>query len=149
MTTLGQYKIRWRWLRFMYVYTIIISAGFGLAQLAQPARVQAMFGMPAQDPMVFSLGASIFLAFGLVAILGLRAPLRFCPLLLMELAYKVIWLCGVVIPLAIRGQFPKSSAVEVAIFVTFVVGDAIAIPFRYLFSREIVGVTAVGSQSGE
>ena len=145
MTDLNQYKIRWRWLRFMYVYTIIIAGGFGLAEIFAPGRVQGMLGMPAQDPLVLGLGGSVFLAFGLVAVLGVRAPLKYCPVLLVELVYKLIWLCCVVVPLALRGEFAASSIVQVAIFGTFVFGDFVAIPFRYVFGRD-VQVTATGKE---
>jgi len=141
MVDLSQYRIRWRWLRFMYVYTIIVAGGFGLAELLAPARVQSMFGMPAQDPVLFGLGASVFLALGLVAILGVRAPLKYCPVLVVELLYKLIWFCCVVAPLALRGEFPASSIVQAVLFATFIVGDLIAIPFRYVFDRDL-GSTA-------
>lgn len=133
----GQYVIRWRWLRFMYVYTIIVGIAVGLAEILAPARMQSIFAMPAQDPAVFGLSGSVFLAFGLVAILGVRAPLKYCPLLLTELVYKLIWLCGVVLPLAFRGEFPVSSSVQVVVFVTFIAGDLVAIPFRYMFRGDI------------
>jgi hypothetical protein len=141
----SQYVIRWRWLRFMYVYTAIVAGAFGLAVLLAPRAVQSAFGMPAQDPVVFGLSGSVYLAFGLVAILGVRAPLKYCPVLLMELGYKLIWLCGVVLPLGLRGEFPASSTVQVVIFVTFVVGDSVAIPFRYVFGGD-VGPAAGGGQ---
>jgi len=142
MAVLTQYAIRWRWLRFMYVYTIVVAGGFGLAELLAPTRVQSMLGMPAQDPMVFGLCASIFLALGLAAILGVRAPLKYCPVLLVELFYKLIWLCCVVVPLALRGEFAASSIVQVVIFATFIVGDLIAIPFRYVFGRDLHAAVA-------
>ena len=133
----SEYTIRWRWLRAMYVYTAIVAGGFGLAMILVPGRVQSMLGMPAQDPVVFGLNGSFFLSFALAAIAGVRAPLKYCPVLLMELAYKLIWLFGVVVPLALRGEFPRSAVVQVVIFVTFVVGDLIAIPFRYMFAGDI------------
>lgn len=133
----SQYVIRWRLLRFMYVYTAIVAGSVGLATILAPAWVQLIFGMPAQDPVVFGLNGSIFLALGLIAILGVRAPLKYCPVLLLELVYKLIWLCGIVVPFALRGEFPASSVAQVVIFVTFVVGDLIAIPFRYMFGGDI------------
>lgn len=136
MAISAKYPIRWRWLKFMYLYTAVVAGAIGLAEILAPVRVQSMFDMPAQDPMVFGLGGSVFLALGLVAILGIRAPLKYCPVLLVELAYKLIWLCGVVVPIALRGEFPVSSMVQVVIFGTFVVGDLIAIPFRYVFSAD-------------
>ena len=121
----------------MYLYTAIVAGSIGLATILAPAWVRLIFGMPAQDPVVFGLNGSIFLAFGLVAILGVRAPLKYCPVLLLELVYKLIWLCGVVVPFALRGEFPASSMVQVGIFVTFVVGDLVAIPFRYMFGGDV------------
>jgi hypothetical protein len=132
----SQYRIRWRWLRAMYVYTVIVAGGFGLGMLLAPMRIQSILGMPAQDPMTFGLNGSVFLAFGLAAIAGIRAPLKYCPVLLMELAYKLIWLLAVVVPLVLRGKFPTSAVVQVVIFVTFVVGDLVAIPFRYVFAHD-------------
>lgn len=136
MADLSSYKIRWRWLKFMYIYTAIIAGGFGLAQLVAPFQTQSTLGMPQQDPLTFGFAASVLLALGLVAILGIRAPLKYCPILLVELVYKLLWLCGVVVPVALRGEFPNSCMVQVAIFCTFIVGDMIAIPFRYMFSRD-------------
>jgi hypothetical protein len=133
----SQYTIRRRWLRAMYVYTAIVAGGFGLAVVLVPARVQSIFGMPSQDPVVFGLNGSLFLSFGLAAIAGVRAPLKYCPVLLIELMYKLIWLLGVVLPLVLQGEFPASAAVQVVIFVTFVVGDLVAIPFRYVFARDV------------
>jgi hypothetical protein len=133
---MAQDGIRWRWLTFMYIYTAVVAGGFGLGMLAAPATVESLFGMPAQEPILTGLSGSIFLAFGLVCLLGLRARLKYCPILLAELAYKLIWLGGVVLPLAARGEFPSWAAAQVVIFVTFVVGDLVAIPFRYLFRRE-------------
>jgi len=132
----GPYSVRWRWLRAMYVYTVIAAGGMGLGMVAAPARMQSLLGMPPKDPATFGLNGSMLLAFGLAAIGGIRAPLKYCPLLLMELAYKLIWLLGVIVPLAVQGKFPASAAVQVVIFVTFVVGDLIAIPFRYLLARD-------------
>jgi hypothetical protein len=128
--------IRWGWLRFMYIYTAVIGGAIGLAEILVPARVQSMFEMPAQDPLVFGIGGSVFLAFGLMGILGARAPLKYCPILLAELTYKLVWLCGVVAPGALRGKFPASAIVQVIIFGTFVAGDLVAIPFRYVFRVE-------------
>lgn len=137
MPILSQHVIRWRWLRFMYIYTAIVAGGFGLAEIVAPAGVQSLLDMPTQDSVVFGLSGSVFLAFGLVAVLGVRAPLKYCPVLLVELAYKLIWLFGVVVPIALRDEFPASSIVQVVIFATFVLGDLVAIPFRYMFASDI------------
>jgi hypothetical protein len=55
----------------------------------------------------------------------------------MELVYKTIWFAGVVVPLLLRGQFPQSAAMQAVIFATFIVGDLVAIPFRYLLAGDV------------
>ena len=133
----SEHGIRWRWLKAMYLYTVVVAGGLGLAMVLAPSRVQSMFHMDPQDPVVFGLNGCIFLSFGLAAILGVRAPLKYCPLLLIELTYKLIWLLVVVAPLAMRREFPGSAIIQVVIFITFVVGNLVAIPFGYLFSRDV------------
>jgi hypothetical protein len=91
---------------------------------------------PPQDPVVFGLCGSLFLALGLVSILGLRSPLKFVPILLMELIYKPVWIVAVALPLFMKGQFPFYVVFMTVIFLTFIIGNLIAIPFGYLFSKE-------------
>jgi hypothetical protein len=76
------------------------------------------------------------LAFGLLSILGLRSPLKFVPVLLIQLCYKSIWFIGVVLPLLVTGHFPSYAIPTVIIFATYIVGDLIAIPFSYAFAKE-------------
>ena len=129
--------IRWHWLRAVYILTIVVAGGFGLGMLVAPMRIQSVLGMPAQDAVTFGLNGSIFLALGLAAIGGIRAPLKYCPILVVELAYKLIWLLAVIVPLALEGRFPAWAGVQVAIFVVFIVCDLVAIPFRYVFGHDI------------
>ena len=62
-------------------------------------------------------------------------PLKFIPLLLLQLVYKPVWLLVVALPLFLEGQFPLYVVFMSAVFVTYVIGDLIAIPFSYLFSK--------------
>jgi hypothetical protein len=86
--------------------------------------------------MVFGIVASVYLSFALLSILGLRSPLKFSPILLLQLGYKVIWFIGILIPILIAGKFPSYAIVYVVIFASYIVGDLIAIPFSYVFSKE-------------
>jgi hypothetical protein len=126
--------VRWGWLRFMYVYTIIGAGGFGLGMLFIPEVMQSVFGFPAQDPVVFGITASVYTAFGL-SILGLKSPLKFAPVLLLQLCYKSIWLVGVILPLLFSGRFPLYATTLLILFVTYIIGDLIAIPFSSVFSK--------------
>jgi len=129
-------SIRWGWLRAMYLYTIFGAGGFGLAVLFFPSKIQSLLRFPPQDPVTLGLYGSVALASGLVAILALRSPLKFVPLLLLQLVYKPIWLIVVAIPLFIKGQFPLYVVFISAVFITYIVGNLIAIPFSFLFSKK-------------
>ena len=94
-----------------------------------------MMGWPLQDPVIFGVFGSVYIAFGIVSILGLRSPLKFSPVLLLQLSYKIIWFAGVALPLTVKGQFPSHGYVFAAIFLSYVIGDMIAIPFGYIFGK--------------
>jgi hypothetical protein len=79
---------------------------------------------------------SVKLSFGLLSILGLRSPLKFTPVLLLELSYKVIWFIGVILPIVVTAKFPSCALVYVIIFATFIIGDLIAIPFSCVFAKQ-------------
>jgi hypothetical protein len=128
--------IRWGWLKAMYIYTLLGAGGFGLAMLVFPNSVQTALRFPAQDPAVFKLYGCVLLAAGLIAIPALRFPLKFVPLLLLQLIYKPIWIVLAALPLFLEGQFPLYVVAITIIFSIYIVGDLIAIPYRYLFSKE-------------
>jgi uncharacterized membrane protein len=122
-------------LRAMYLYTLFGAGGFGFAMLAFPSFVRSVLQFPAQDPIVFKLYGSVLLASGLAALPALRSPLKFVPLLLIQLIYKPVWLAVAAVPLFLKGQFPLYVVVITVVFLTYIVGDLLAIPFAYLFSK--------------
>jgi hypothetical protein len=129
-------KIRWGWLKGMYIYTIIGAGLFGFGMIVIPEVIKTMFTWPVKEPIVFGIVGSVYVAFGLSSILGLRSPLKFVPVLLIQLCYKSIWFIGVVLPLLITARFPNYAIPTVIIFATYIIGDLIAIPFSYIFAKE-------------
>ncbi len=128
--------VRWGWLKFMYLYTVIGAGGFGLGMILIPRFVQAIFRFPNQDPVMFGLAGSVYVAFGLLSLLGLRDPLKYVALLVLQLCYKSVWLIAVVLPLVFSGQAPFHAQLLVGIFATYIIGDLIAIPFPYVFAKQ-------------
>ncbi len=126
--------IRWGWLRFMYLYTILGAGGFGLATLAIPEWMKTVFRWPGQEPIALSIVGSVYLAFGILSLFGLRDPLKFVPVLFLQLCYKLVWFVGAVAPLLAAGRFPGYAVPTAAIFATYIIGDLIAIPFSYVFT---------------
>ncbi len=129
-------EIRWRWLKVMYIYTTVGAGGVGLAMFVIPRTVLSVLRIPAQDLTTFNLFASFLLGSGLAAVPALRSPLKFLPLLLLQIVYKTIWLAVVAIPAFLKGQAPLSVWVLSVIWMTYIIGDLIAIPFPYLFLKK-------------
>lgn len=131
-----EHKIRYGWLKAMYIYTIIGAGGFGLGIIMMPTYMRMIFNWPAQDPIVYGVMGSVYLSFGLLSILGLKAPLKYVPVLLLQLTYKVVWFIGVVAPILFTGRFQGYAILHVVIFLTYIIGDLIAIPFSYVFGKK-------------
>ena len=129
-------NVRWGWLKFMYIFTIAVAGGFGLGVIFCPTVITSMYRMPKQDPIIFGIVGGVYVAFGILSILGLRSPLKFSPILLLQLCYKVIWFIGVILPLLFVEPFPTHGISFVVIFAIFIIGDLIAIPFSYVFKKQ-------------
>ncbi len=137
-------NVRWGWLKFMYIYTIVGAGGFGLAIIFIPDMLGTVFSsvgmpIPKQDPFFLGITGSVYTAFALLSILGLRSPLKFAPVLLLQICYKTVWLIAVILPVISSGRLPAYAALLVAIFITYMIGDLIAIPFSYVFARQSSG----------
>ena len=131
-----EHKIRYGWLKAMYIYTIVGAGGFGLGIIVMPTIMRNIFSWPSQDPIVYGVTGSVYLSFGLLSILGLKAPLKFVPILLLQLSYKVVWFIGVVAPLLFTGRLQSYAILHLVIFLSYIVGDLMAIPFPYVFGKE-------------
>jgi hypothetical protein len=129
-------NVRWGWLKIMYIWTIVGAGGFGLGIIVIPNIMKSIFGWPSQDPIVYGVTGSVWLAFGIISILGLRSPLKFVPVLLLQLCYKSIWFIGVVLPLLVVGKFPLYAILHVVVMASYIIGDLIAIPFSYVFAKQ-------------
>jgi len=129
-------NVRWGWLKFMYIFTIVVAGGFGLGIIFFPKVITSMYRMPKQDPIIFGIVGSVYVSFGILSILGLRSPLKFVPILLLQLCYKVIWFVGIILPLLFVEPFPIHGISFVVIFAIFIIGDLIAIPFSYVFAKQ-------------
>jgi hypothetical protein len=131
----NDHNVRWGWLKAMYIYTIVVSGIFGLGIIIIPEVIPSTLGWPKQDPIGFGILGSVYLSFALLSILGLRAPLKFVPVLLLQLCYKLVWFIGVIVPILLADKFPVYAILHVIIFASFIIGDLIAIPFSYVFAK--------------
>jgi hypothetical protein len=82
------------------------------------------------------IGSSMLGAMALVAILGVRYPLQMLPLLLFELAWKLIWLIAVALPLWSAHQMdPDTLESAPSILMGLII--PFLIPWSYVFANYV------------
>jgi hypothetical protein len=118
----------------MFIVTILAAGALGLGIVLAPEPIKARLHATCDVIPYGTLGA-VWLAMGIIAIFGLCDPLKFVPLLLLQLIYKVVWITSVFVPLWMTGTFPERNIVTAVLFGLIIAGDLIAIPFRYLFAK--------------
>lgn len=74
-------------------------------------------------------------AIGLLAVLGIRYPLRMLPLLFFELTWKVIWIVAIGLPLRSAGALTEATSATLFDCAFGVVVCVVAIPWRYVFAN--------------
>jgi len=129
-------KVRFGWLRFMYVYTIVGAGALGLGIFIVPDAVRSVLGWPAQDPITLGVTGSVYTAFAILSLIGLRSPLKFAPVLVLQMCYKLVWLLGVMVPQLSAGRPPAHAIPLAFIFASYIIGDLIAIPWACVLAKE-------------
>ena len=88
-------------------------------------------------PLYEGVTKYMLVAMGLLALLGLRYPVKMLPILLFESAWKLLWLGAVAVPLWIADEMDAATA-EVAGAALWVVIILAVIPWRYVFTQYVV-----------
>ena len=87
-------------------------------------------------PLMDGVKASMLAAVSVLALLGIRYPLQMLPVLLFELAWKLIWIAAVVVPLWTANQMdPATLTVFHSCLVVSIV--AAVIPWRYVVAQYV------------
>ncbi len=117
----------WRLYLLRVGYLIL---GGGLAVVKWPAMIHH------DRPWTLMLGVvnSMLVALSLLALLGIRYPVRMLPVLLFESAWKLIWLAVVALP-QWAGHRLDPATRETAVECLWVVIILAVIPWRYVWDR--------------
>lgn len=107
--------------------------GLGLALRKWPL-LPDVSGMPLYEGVTLCL----LTAMSLLALLGLRHPVRLLPVLLFEVAWKLIWLGLVALPRTVDGTL-DAAATEVMVNCSLVVLIVAVIPWGYVWRTYVRG----------
>jgi len=116
-------------LRAMYVFTVVGLAIEKLPALLHPATLS-----PGDSVVLSVLGAT-----ALLAVVGIRYPLKMLPLLLFEFVWKAIWILVFGLPLSLSGGLdPNVSFGGTETLIACLVGVVLvplAMPWGYVFKH--------------
>jgi hypothetical protein len=121
-------------LRAMYLYMVV-----GLVIYKWPEILNPPPGASNADSVV----GSVLGAFSLLALLGLRYPVKMIPLLFMEFLFKFMWLVGWGIPLLLTDTMGPEAQLTLTGVLMGVVLVPLTIPWGYVFRQF---VTAPGDR---
>jgi hypothetical protein len=108
---------------------LLMAVGLGLT--IWPVIVQHPLDVPLMKSVVRALLGTV----GLLALIGLRYPLQMLPLLLFELAWKVIWLLAFALPLWNAGRMDPVTMETVKECLLGIVIFPVVIPWGYVFAH--------------
>jgi hypothetical protein len=110
---------------------LLLAVGLGLT--VWPALIQRVAWIPTLCPWN-GIGNSLLAALSLLALVGLRYPLKMLPLLLFELTWKSIWLSSVALPVwTTHGPIGADMQQTIQACLMAVIFPLI-IPWRYVFA---------------
>jgi hypothetical protein len=110
-------------MRFGYAFM-----GVGLAIVKWPLLIQDAASLPVMEGVVTCL----LTAMSLLAFLGLRYPVRMLPILLFEVAWKVLWIAVIAIPRLVADDMDSATR-EVLFSCSLVVIIIAVIPWGYVW----------------
>ena len=128
-------KVHPNWLRFMFAVNIFVVGGFGLALLIGGQAAFTYFGFPNEELIMTGYALSVMVAYAIMGIMGMRFPVKFAPVLLMQATGKIVWFLAIIIPQLATGSLPAFSVMLIATFIPLIIGDLIAVPWKYLFAK--------------
>ncbi len=103
-----------------------LLVGVGIAIVKWPLLAQAH-----QKPLYEGVTLCLLTSISLLALLGVRYPLRLLPVLLIEILWKLLWLGLVALPLALEGSLDSETRRVLFSFI-FLVPVIAAVPWTHV-----------------
>ncbi|HEU4881090.1 MAG TPA: hypothetical protein VFT45_02560 [Longimicrobium sp.] len=106
----------------------------GMGSMIWPLILQHPAGVARMTGVVWSMLGAITL---FSALLGIRYPLKMLPLLLIELAWKTIWVLSFGLPLWLAGQLDAATAETLKECLFGVVLVPLVLPWGYVWTQYV------------
>ena len=120
-------------LKIMYAVAVVGAGVAGAITLLAPAVAgRYVFNGAAEVDVFLRILGALWLAIGVVALAGMVDPLRYLPLLVVQLIYKSVWLAVAAYPALATGRTSGGLVLLTALFTAWVLALLAVIPFRAL-----------------
>ncbi len=121
-------------LQIIYGLNILVAGFVGISSLFFPEVSSAyVFERTLSPNWAQRILGGFWLSVALLSILGLFQPLKFSPVLLIQLIYKALWLVVVVMPMLRQGRLNELPMGITWFFLTWVLALLLVLPYDYLF----------------
>jgi hypothetical protein len=121
----------WR-LNLLRLFYVVIALGLGV-----PVWMQLLTATP-DWPLMRGVAKSLFAALALLCVLGVRHPSRMLPMLVFEVAWKVLWLSLIAFPAWRAGVMSADQERTFWECIGIVVVIAL-LPWRYIWRTFVAG----------
>lgn len=123
---------------------LLLRAGYLFMALGLALVKWPLLGEASSLPLYEGVTLAMLTAMSLLALLGLRHPVRMLPVRLFEVLWKVLWLALVALPLAL-GEGLDAATTSVLINCSLVVVIIAVVPWRHVWQRYDLGAAAGNS----
>jgi len=120
-------------LRIIYALNILVAGFVGLSSLFFPRHSSVhVFQNTITPNWAQRIVGCFWTAIATVSVLGLRHPLRFSPVLLIQLLYKGTWLLVIALPMIAEGRLHELPTGMTVFFAVWVIALLLVLPYDYL-----------------
>ena len=125
-------RVRLYAMRLVYLFNAVVI-GFSSWPELMHQRELITEGKPWD--LVYGVAFSLYAAYAMLFLLGMRFPVRMLPLLLLQILYKLIWLIVVGYALWSAGRLTTAATGSIKFFGSIVALDLVVIPWPYVFGK--------------
>ena len=125
-------KFRLYAMKFVYLFN---AAVIGFSAWSELLRQERLITGGKPWDLIYGIAFSLYAAYALLLLLGVRFPLKMLPLLLLQLFYKSIWLIAVGYPLWSTGRLNPAAIESIRFFSAIVALDLLVIPWPHVFDN--------------
>jgi len=119
-------------MRLVYLFNAMV---IGFSSWSELIHQRQLITQGKPWDLIYGVAFSLYAAYAMLFLLGMRFPVRMLPLLLLQILYKLIWLVVVGYALWSAGRLNTAATGSIKFFASIVGLDLVIIPWPYVFEK--------------